>query len=89
MPVNTTKAVTSGEVNEKELQKQIEAAAKALGTEKKVFVSIPKNFLKHTGPTVLFGINGVQIVLPVDGKEYEVPFPFKALVQDYVNNLTN
>lgn len=89
MAVQTSKnlAKTQKETAERELEAQVKQAAKALEAEKLLKVSIPKALEKHVGPTVPFGINGVMIVLPVDGKEYEVPAPFKALVQDFLENL--
>jgi hypothetical protein len=88
MAVNTTKSTSiQKETAISELEAQVKAAAAALKAEKLVKVSIPKAFEKNIGPTLLLGINGVQIVLPVDGKEYEVPFPFKAQLNDYIDNL--
>jgi hypothetical protein len=88
MAVNTTKSTTAQkETAVKELDAQVKAAALALKAEKLVKVSIPKAFEKHIGPTLLLGINGVQIVLPVDGKEYEVPSPYKAQLNEYIDNL--
>ena len=87
MAVNTTKSIGAKETAIKDLEKQVKDAAAALNAEKLVKVSIPKAFEKNIGPTLLLGINGVQIVLPVDGKEYEVPSPFKAHLAEYIDNL--
>ena len=88
MAVNTTKSTTiQKETAVKELEAQVKAAAAALNSEKLVKVSIPKAFEKNIGPTLYLGIQGVSIVLPVDGKEYEVPSPFKAHLTEYIDNL--
>ena len=88
MAVNTTKSTQAvKETAIKDLEKQVKDAAKALQAEKLVKVSIPKALEKHIGPTLLLGINGVQIVLPVDGQDYEVPAPFKAHLKEYLDNV--
>ena len=88
MAVNTTKS--TAEVKEtavKELEAQIKRAAEVLKSEKLAKVSIPKALEKKIGPTLFLGIQGVHVVLPVDGKEYEIPSPFKAILNDYLENL--
>jgi hypothetical protein len=88
MAVNTTKS--TAEVKEtavKDLELQVKKAAEQLKAEKLVKVSIPKALEKHIGPTLYLGLNGVRVVLPVDGKDYEVPAPFKVIVNDYLDNL--
>ena len=87
MAVNTTKSTTIKETAIKDLEKQVKDAAAALNAEKLVKVSIPKVLEKNIGPTLYLGIQGVSIVLPVDGKEYEVPAPFKAHLTAYIDNL--
>lgn len=87
MAVNTTKSLNAKETAVKDLEKQVKDAAAALQAEKLVKVSIPKAFEKNIGPVLPVGINGVQLVLPVDGKEYDVPAPFKAIVLEYIDNL--
>ena len=88
MAVNTTKSATQAkETAEKDLEKQVKEAAARLNSEKLVKVSVPKAFEKAIGPTLLLGINGVQIVLPVNGEEYEVPAPYKAHLKAYLDNI--
>lgn len=88
MAINTTKlAEKAKETAERDLEAQVKRAAEAFKSEKLVKVSVPKVFEKNIGPTLPLGINGVMIVLPVDGKEYEVPAPFKALLTNYIDNL--
>lgn len=85
--VNTTESIKAAQVTDAELQKMTEAAAKALGSAKKVKVSIPAALQKSVGPTVPFGINGAIIVIPVDGEDYEVPEPYGALVKEYLKTV--
>jgi hypothetical protein len=88
MAINTTKSVAKAqETAVKELEAQVKQAAAQLKSEKTVKVSIPKAFEKSIGPTLPLGLNGVMIVLPVDGKDYEVPAPFSALLKDYLDNI--
>jgi hydroxymethylglutaryl-CoA reductase len=87
MAVNTTKSLNQKETAIQDLEKQVKEAAAALKAEKLVKVSIPKAFEKNIGPVLPLGINGVMLVLPVDGKEYEVPAPFKAILNEYIDNL--
>lgn len=91
MAVNTTKSVreTAKETAEKDLAGQVKEAAEKLKAEKLVKVSIPKALEKNIGPTLPLGINGVMLVLPVDGEEYDVPAPFKALLKSYLDNIQN
>lgn len=89
MATNTSKNIVAKEVTEAQLQLQVNEAARALREEKKVKVSIPKVLQKTIGLTLPLGLNGAMIVLPVDGTEHEVPAPFKAILDDYLANLTS
>jgi hypothetical protein len=86
--VNTSKTMANVELSQADLERQIKDAAIILREEKKVKVSIPKALQKSIGLTLPLGINGAMIVLPVDGSEHEVPAPYKALLNDYLANLT-
>ena len=88
MAVNTTKsAAAQKETAIKDLENQVKNAAQALKLEKLVKASVPKAFEKHIGPTLPLGLNGVMLVLPVDGKEYDIPAPFKTILNEYLDNL--
>lgn len=88
MAVNTTKsAAQAKETAVKDLDNQVKEAAARLNAEKLVKVSIPKAFEKAIGPTLYLGINGVGLVLPVNGEEYEVPAPYKSHLKDYLDNI--
>lgn len=86
--VNTTKSITGKRVSDSELQAEIKAAAKLLTDEVKVKVSIPKSYEKFIGETLFLSINGVHIVLPVDGSAHEIPETFADQLREYLNNLT-
>ena len=75
------------ETAQKDLENQIKEAANKLMSEKMVKVSIPKGYEKFVGPTVPFGINGVMIVLPVDGQDYDVPLPYKEHVKAFLDSI--
>jgi hypothetical protein len=88
MAINTTKSVAKAqETAVKDLEASIKQAAAQLKSEKLVKVSVPRAFEKAIGPTLYLGLQGVSIVLPVDGKDYEVPAPFSALLKDYLDNI--
>jgi hypothetical protein len=88
MAINTTKSVKAAqETAIKDLEAQVKLAAAQLKSEKMVKVSIPKAFANSIGPTLPLGINGVMIVLPVDGQDYEVPAPFRDHLKAYLDNI--
>lgn len=88
MAKNTTESLLKPQVNDKELQDQINKAALVFKGEKKVKVSIPKALEKHLGPTLPIGVNGVFIVLPVDGSTHEINETHADHLKDYLANLT-
>jgi hypothetical protein len=86
---NTTKSINEGKrVTDRELSSQIDKAAKVFSDEKKVKTSIPKSYSRFIGETLPLRINGVGIVLPVDGSTHEIPESFANQLRDYLNNLT-
>lgn len=87
--INSTKSINEvPETTEAELKKQVDVALKVFEGEKLVEASIPKNFAKYIGPTHFIGINGVQIVLPVDGTKHQIPQSFKEHLDAFLENLT-
>jgi hypothetical protein len=68
----TTMQANQSTVTDKDLQKQVKAAGDAFGGEKKVKVSIPTALKPLLGPTLPIGVNGVFVVIPTDGEEYEI-----------------
>lgn len=85
--VNTTETLTNPKVNDKELEQQMKNAATRFKDTKTVKVKINKQFQKHVGPTLPLSINGVTIVVPVDGKEHAIPEVYKPLLDEYLANL--
>jgi hypothetical protein len=88
MAVNTTKTVGQSKVTDADLQKQIEKLGGTFKGEKKRKVSIPKALIPQLGTELFFGINGVSIVIPVDGKSHEIPETFADHVEKYLENLS-
>lgn len=89
MAKNTTKSINEGKkITNAELETQLKKAAESFGKEPTVEVSVPKNFQKYIGETLPIRINGVGIVLPVDGTKHKIPQSFSEHLSDYLNNLT-
>lgn len=86
--INTTSSVNKPNVTDADLQKQIVALGSAFKAEKQVKVNIPKGLAKNVGPTLFVGINGVNLVIPVDGEDHSVPETFASHVKEYLKNLT-
>lgn len=70
-----------------EIEASLEASLKAFKDEKTVSISIPKNLQDRVGQTVPFMINGVRIVLPVDGSKNDVPTTFADHIREYLDNV--
>lgn len=89
MARNTVESINEGQrVSENDLQAEVKEAARKLGEETKVKVSIPKSYAKFIGDTLPLGINGTFIVLPVDGTTVEIPETFADHLREYLNNIT-
>jgi hypothetical protein len=85
---NTTKSVTESKVSDAQLQADIKRAAQIFKGEKMKSVSINKNYQKFIGTELPMRINGVLIVLPVDGTKHNVPETFANHIEDYLSNIT-
>lgn len=89
MAKNSTTSIAEGvKVSDTEIQNEVKEAGKKFGDEPKQKVSIPKNYQKFIGETLPLSINGVTIVLPVDGTQHEIPETFAELLREFINNLT-
>jgi hypothetical protein len=89
MAKNTTATINAGvKVTDGQILNEVREAAKVFADEKLVKASIPKGHAKFIGETLPLRINGVGIVLPVDGKQYSIPESFANHLQEYLNNLT-
>lgn len=71
-----------------EIEASLASSLKAFKDEPVVQIAIPKNLKERIGNTVPFGINGVRIVLPVDGVKYDVPKTFAEHITEYLSNIT-
>jgi hypothetical protein len=86
---NTTTSLKelSPDVRDK-IDRSLKNALAKFEGETKVQVSIPKNLQDRIGQTLFLSINGVHIVLPVDGSKNEVPKSFKEHLDEYLANVT-
>lgn len=84
---NTTKSITSAETEHQSIKESLEQARAKFKDEKAVEVSVPKSFEKSIGKTLFIGINGVHIVLPVDGTKHKIPQSFAEHLSEYLNGL--
>lgn len=83
--VTTTKNIR--EVNNTDLDKEVKTAAKVLGEQKKVKVTIPEYLRKRLGPTVPIAVNGAVIHVPVGEKNVEIPESMAEVLNESMNSL--
>jgi len=76
MHINTTQNIRSGYLSEAEYQRFLQETKQKLGEFPLVPFSIPVQLQSKVGSEMPIGINGVQVVIPADGKTYEIPEPF-------------
>lgn len=89
MSTNTTDSLKEiDESTNKKIEASLEEAKQKAVKEKQVTVSIPKNLESKIGKTLFLAVNGVHVVLPVDGSKHKVPESFAENLQEYLNNLT-
>lgn len=87
--INTSKSLTEAKVlTDAELKKQIKGTNEIFQKEKLVPFSVPPSLQKHIGETMFISINGSKVVIPVDGKSYEIPESLAKLGQQTINKLT-
>lgn len=86
MATNTTKSLNQATTNT-ELDAQIKKAKAAFDSEKQVKVKIPEVLKSSIGQTLLVGVNGVFVNIPVDGKEYPLPETFAKHVDQMLADL--
>lgn len=79
--VNTTKSVKNTKVTAGQLDKEIKAAARILGEQKEVSITIPGYLEKRLGKTVPVAVNGAVIHVPV-GKKVKIPESMSKLLND-------
>lgn len=85
--VNTSESVKKGKnVTAAELDKSTKDAAKVLGEQKQVEVTIPKYLKKRLGTNVPVSVNGAVIHVPV-GKKVKIPESMANVLNNMLNNL--
>jgi hypothetical protein len=71
------------------MKAEVEHAAKVLGDAPKKSISIPKQMASVLGGTVIAGINGAFIRVPVDGEEYEIPEPYYNIIKESLKTVNS
>lgn len=89
MAINTTKSINKPQTTDQDLQKQVNELGGLFAEEKKVKVSIPTALEKSIGSELFLGINGVSLVVPVDGEDHEIPETFAKHLKEFLKNLQN
>jgi hypothetical protein len=84
---NTTKSVNDGSTIREEAKRDLDKALAKFKDEKLIKVKIPANLKNKIGETHFMAINGVSMVLPVDGTEHKVPESFANHLQEYLANV--
>lgn len=85
--VNTTKSIREAtKVTAAEMDAEVKKAAKVLGNQKKVEVTIPKYLEKRVGKNVPVAVNGAVIHVPV-GEKVKIPESMAKLLNDSLVNL--
>lgn len=87
-PVNGANA-SGSKISEAEMKRDVERAAKALGSAKKKSISIPKQLAPMVGETMFSCINGACIRVPVDGETYEIPEPYHELITNSLKTINS
>lgn len=78
---------TSKSLSNSDLTVEIKRLKAEIAKEKKVKVSIPAVFQKQLGPSLFVGVNGNEVVIPVDGEDHLIPETLAAHVKEYIKNL--
>ncbi len=86
--MNTKDTMSKPSVSDAELKLQIKQAGAALKGQKLVPFSIPPALERHIGTELFIAINGTKVVIPVDGKSYDLPEDLAKLGQQTINRLT-
>lgn len=84
--INSTASVRKTKTNA-DLANETKKALAVFKGEKKVKVSIPTILKKQLSSTVLVGVNGVFVNIPVDGEQHEVSETHAAHLNEMLKNL--
>jgi len=87
--INTTKTMLeAASLTDAELKAVSKRAEIAFGKQKVVDFSIPPAFQKNIGTELFIAVNGVHVVIPVDGKPHPIPEVLAKHGQQMINNIT-
>jgi hypothetical protein len=89
MAVNKANATEGNRPTEAEMKSEVEHAAKVLASANKKSISIPKQMASVLGETMIAGINGAFIRVPVDGEEYEIPEPYYNIIKESLKTVNS
>ena len=70
------------QITEAEVKRELEQAAKTLGEMKTKTISIPKQMAPIIGESLPAFINGVKVVVPVDGESYDIPEAYYEVIKN-------
>lgn len=87
MATNTSKSLNASPIKDADFQRDLEVAMKKFDGEKKVKRKINPSIAQKVGSTLPMSINGVTLVLPVDGTQFEIPETFAAHLDEWLANL--
>lgn len=82
--INTTASVNTPDVtvSERDYQESMNRSLAIFKEMPKTKVSIPKQLVNVLGESLPVTINGCTIVVPVDGKRYDIPEAFADVLND-------
>jgi len=87
MPANTTASLKAAPLNDADFQRDLDNAKKKFAGEKLVKKKINPSLAQKVGSTLPMSINGVTLVLPVDGTEFQIPETFAKHLEEWQDNL--
>lgn len=87
MATNTSESLKKAPLKDADFQRDLEAAMKKFAGEKKVKRKLNAALAQKVGSTLPVCINGVTLVVPVDGTQFEVPESFAAHLDEWQANL--
>jgi hypothetical protein len=86
MNINTANGAGS-KFTEAEFQRELDQVARVLGEMPTKTISIPKQMAATVGESLPAIINGVKIVVPVNGESYEIPEPYYNIIMNSLKTI--
>lgn len=97
MAINTSKSVSESNAEEtvikrgkktpQQMGSELKGEVKSFVEGEQVEVSIPKILAPKLGDPYMIGVNGVTVLVPVDGKKHKVPKAHANRIMEVINNL--